>query len=437
MSNVVVIGAQWGDEGKGKVVDLLTDHADVVVRFQGGNNAGHTLVVDGQKTVLHLIPSGILHPGKVCVIGNGVVVDPEVLAREIAQLKARGLLQDDGQLVLSLDAHVIMPWHKAIDVAREQRMGDAKIGTTGRGIGPTYEDKVARRGLRIRDLLDEQRLARKVKERLATARDELSRLGASTDLDESAVVQQYSALGQTLAPYAKDASLWLHVAIKAGKSLLFEGAQGTLLDVDHGTYPFVTSSNTVAGNAATGAGVGPTAIDRVIGISKAYSTRVGGGPYPTELKEAVGEKLRQVGGEFGATTGRPRRTGWIDTLALRYAVRVNGLDGLAITKLDVLTGFPEIKIGVGYRSGQRTFEEMPSDLETLERCDAVYETVPGWTESLAGARRWSDLPKAARAYVERIAQLTGVKVIAVSVGADRGETIVLENPFQVPRAKLG
>ncbi len=433
MANVVVIGAQWGDEGKGKVVDLLTQHADVVVRFQGGNNAGHTLVVDGQKTVLHLIPSGILHSGKACVIGNGVVVDPEVLCHEISQLKSRGLLQDDGQLVLSLDAHVIMPWHKALDLAREQRMGAAKIGTTGRGIGPTYEDKVARRGLRIRDLLDPARLARKVHERLGPAREELARLGAAFEGDEAELVKKYAEFGSTLRAYARDASLWLYQAMSAGKSLLFEGAQGTLLDVDHGTYPFVTSSNTVAANAATGSGVGPTCLDRIIGISKAYSTRVGGGPYPTELKDATGEKLRQIGGEFGATTGRPRRTGWFDALALRYAARVNGLDGLAITKLDVLTGFPEIKIGIRYRCGDQVFDEMPSDLETLERCQAEYETLPGWTEKLDGIRRWDDLPRNARAYIERIAKLSGVKVIAVSVGADRGETIVLENPFLVAR----
>jgi adenylosuccinate synthase len=430
MPNVVVIGAQWGDEGKGKLVDLLTQYADVVVRFQGGNNAGHTLVVGGEKTVLHLIPSGILHPGKACVVGNGVVVDPEVFAHEVDALKKRGLLSDDAQLVLSLDAHVIMPWHKAIDVAREQRMGAGKIGTTGRGIGPTYEDKVARRGLRIRDLLDEARLARKVRERLPSVREELSRLGANVDLDEAAIVKRAAELGRKLAPFAKDASLWLHGAIKAGKSLLFEGAQGTLLDVDHGTYPFVTSSNTVAGNAATGSGVGPTTIDRVIGITKAYSTRVGGGPYPSELKDDTGERLRQIGGEFGATTGRPRRTGWIDALALRYAARVNGLDGLAMTKLDVLTGFAEVKIAVAYRCDGRTYDEMPSDLETLERCEAVYESVPGWSEKLAGARRWDDLPKNARTYIERVAQLAGVKVIAVSVGADRDETIMLENPFE-------
>jgi adenylosuccinate synthase len=430
MANVVVVGAQWGDEGKGKVVDLLTQYADAVVRFQGGNNAGHTLVVGGEKTVLHLIPAGILHEGKFCVIGNGVVADPEVLCGEIDRLKARGFLRDDAQLVLSLDAHAIMPWHKAIDQAREARAGAGKIGTTGRGIGPTYEDKVARRGLRIRDLLDEERLARRVKERLPAARDELRSLGASPDLDESRIVARHAELGRKLRPYARDASLWLHRAIGAGKALLFEGAQGTLLDVDHGTYPFVTSSNTVAGNAACGSGVGPTAIDTVIGITKAYCTRVGGGPFPTELHDATGERLRTEGHEFGATTGRPRRTGWIDVLALRYAARVNGLDGLAMTKLDVLTGFPDVKLAVGYRDGDRAVDEMPSDLEALERCQAVYQSMPGWTEKLDGARRWEELPRNARSYVERVAALAGVKVMAVSVGAERGETILLENPFR-------
>jgi adenylosuccinate synthase len=429
MPNVVVVGAQWGDEGKGKIVDLLTEHADVVVRFQGGNNAGHTLVVNGEKTVLHLIPAGILHPGKSCVIGNGVVFDPEVFVMEVDRLKSRNALADDAQLVVSLDAHVIMPWHKAIDIAREQAMGAGKIGTTGRGIGPTYEDKVARRGLRIRDLVDAARLERKVKERLPAAREELRRLGATPDLDEAAIVARYAELGRRVARYAADVSLWLHRALQNGKQLLFEGAQGTMLDVDHGTYPFVTSSNTVAGNAATGSGVGPTEIDRVIGVIKAYSTRVGGGPYPTELKDADGEQLRKIGNEFGATTGRPRRTGWMDILALRYAARVNGLDGLAMMKLDVLTGFPEVKIGVGYRAGNETFDEMPSDPETLERCTPVFETLPGWTEKLSDARRWEDLPATARRYVERVGELSGVKVIAVSVGAERGETIILENPF--------
>jgi len=429
MPNVVVIGAQWGDEGKGKVVDVLTEHADVVVRFQGGNNAGHTLVVGGEKTVLHLIPAGILHPGKTCVVGNGVVIDPEVLWSEIDKLKQRGFLQNDAQLVVSLDAHVIMPWHKAIDIAREAAAGAGKIGTTGRGIGPTYEDKVARRGLRVRDMLDEARLARKVKERVQQAREELKRLGAPAELDEAAIVREHAALGKRLAVYATDVSLWLHRALKDGKQLLFEGAQGTMLDVDHGTYPFVTSSITVAGNAVVGCGLGPRAVDYVLGITKAYSTRVGGGPYPTELKDETGERLRKIGNEFGATTGRPRRTGWLDMLALRYAARVNGLDGIAITKLDVLTGFDTLKIAVGYRIDGKVVDEMPSDPELLERAEAVYEELPGFTEKVDGLRDFEAFPKNAKAYVRRVEQLSGVKVMGLSVGADRGETIVLHNPF--------
>jgi adenylosuccinate synthase len=430
MANVVVVGAQWGDEGKGKIVDLLTQDADVVVRFQGGNNAGHTLVVGGEKTVLHLIPAGILHPGKSCVIGNGVVADPEVLVMEIDRLKARGGLKDDTQLVISLDAHVIMPWNKAIDIAREAAAGAGKIGTTGRGIGPTYEDKVARRGVRIRDLLDPARLARKVKERLPSACEELKRLGAACDLDETAIVKKYAELGQRIAVYAKDTSLWLYGALKAGKQLLFEGAQGTMLDVDHGTYPFVTSSNTVAGNAVIGCGLGPKAVDYVLGISKAYSTRVGGGPYPTELKDDTGERIRKIGNEFGATTGRPRRTGWIDVLALRYASRVNGLDSLAITKLDVLTGFDKVKICVAYELDGKRLAEMPTDLEQLERCKAIYEELPGWGEQVGHLKAWDDLPANARAFLKRIEELVGIPVTGVSVGADRGETILRKNPFK-------
>jgi adenylosuccinate synthase len=387
-------------------------------------------VVDGEKTVLHLIPAGILHPGKSCVIGNGVVLDPVVFVMEIDRLKQKGFLKDDGQLVVSLDAHVIMPWHKQIDVAREAAAGAGKIGTTGRGIGPTYEDKVARRGLRVRDLLDEARLARKVKERLGQAREELKRLGAPAEFDEAALVKEYAALGKRLATYATDVSLWLHRALKAGKQLLFEGAQGTMLDVDHGTYPFVTSSNTVAGNAVVGCGLGPRAVDYVLGITKAYSTRVGGGPYPTELKDETGERLRKIGNEFGATTGRPRRTGWLDMLALRYAARVNGLDGLAITKLDCLTGFETLKIAVAYKIDGKTYEEMPSDLELLERAEAVYEELPGFTEKVDGLRRFEDFPRNAVNYVKRVEALSGVKVMGLSVGADRGETIVLENPFR-------
>jgi adenylosuccinate synthase len=430
MPNVVVVGAQWGDEGKGKIVDLLTSYADVVVRFQGGNNAGHTLVVGGEKTVLHLIPAGILHPGKSCVIGNGVVLDPAVFVMEIDRLKQKGFLKDDGQLVLSLDAHVIMPWHKAIDIAREAAAGAGKIGTTGRGIGPTYEDKVARRGLRVRDLLDEARLARKVKERVQQAREELKRLGAPAELDEAAIVRDHAALGKRLAVYATDVSLWLDRALKAGKQLLFEGAQGTMLDVDHGTYPFVTSSNTVAGNAVVGCGLGPRAVDYVLGITKAYSTRVGGGPYPTELKDETGERLRKIGNEFGATTGRPRRCGWLDMLALRYAARVNGLDGIAITKLDVLTGFETLKIAVAYQVDGKTLDEMPSDPETLERAVPVYQELPGFTEKVDGLRDFEAFPKNAKAYVRRVEELSGVKVMGLSVGADRGETIVLHNPFR-------
>ena len=430
MPNVVVVGAQWGDEGKGKIVDLLTSHADVVVRFQGGNNAGHTLVVGGEKTVLHLIPAGILHPGKSCVIGNGVVLDPTVFVMEIDRLKQKGGLKDDAQLMLSLDAHVIMPWHKQIDIAREAAAGAGKIGTTGRGIGPTYEDKVARRGLRVRDLLDAAKLARRVRERLPSAREELVRLGATPDLDEAAIVATYTELGKRLAIYATDVSLWLHRAIKAGKQLLFEGAQGTMLDVDHGSYPYVTSSNTVAGNAVVGCGLGPGAVDYVLGITKAYSTRVGGGPYPTELKDETGERLRKIGNEFGATTGRPRRTGWLDVLALRYAARVNGLDGLAVTKLDCLTGFETLKIAVAYRIDGKTYEEMPSDPDLLERAEAVYEELPGWTEKIDGLRRFDAFPANAQAYVRRLEVLSGVKVIGLSVGADRGETILLQNPFR-------
>jgi adenylosuccinate synthase len=429
MPNVVVVGAQWGDEGKGKIVDRFTEFADVVARYQGGNNAGHTLVVGGEKTVLHLIPAGVLHEGKTCIIGNGVVVDPTVFMMEIDRLKQKGYLADDSQLVLSLDAHVIMPWHKAVDIARESAMGAGKIGTTGRGIGPTYEDKVARRGIRVRDLLDPAKLARRVNERLPVAQDELRRLGAEAVLDADSITREYAALGKRVAVYAKDASRVLHGLIQQGKSVLFEGAQGTMLDVDHGTYPFVTSSNTVAANAATGTGVGPTSIDEVIGIAKAYSTRVGGGPYPTEQKGPVGEELRRIGQEFGATTGRPRRTGWFDAVAMRYAARVNGLHGLAIMKLDVLSGFPELHVAVAYKLDGKTIDEMPGDPEDLERCEPVYESFPGWTEPLKGIRSWDGLPAAARSYVKRLEVLTGVPVIAVSVGPDREETILLRNPF--------
>ncbi len=437
MPNVVVVGAQWGDEGKGKVVDLLTQHAQVVVRFQGGNNAGHTLVVGGEKTILTLIPSGILHAGKTCVIGNGVVLDPSVLVAEIDALRARGVIRSEAQLIVSESAHVIFPWHKHLDALREKARGASPIGTTGRGIGPAYEDKVARRGIRVRDLLDAGRLQRKVEERLTAALDELRVLAGRAEtelppLDAATIAREYAAFGVRLRPHVRDASLYLHGEARAGARILFEGAQGTLLDVDHGTYPFVTSSNCVAGNAAVGSGLGPTAIDRVVGISKAYTTRVGGGPFPTELKDAVGERLRKIGDEFGSVTGRPRRCGWLDGVVLRYAARVNGLSGLALTKLDVLSGLEKLQLCTAYALGGAETKDFPSDIDDLAQVSPVYETLEGWEERLAGARTFDQLPAAARAYVRRVEEVAGVPVVCISVGAERGETILLNNPFEQP-----
>ena len=430
MSNVVIVGAQWGDEGKGKIVDLFTSWADVVVRYQGGANAGHTLVVGGTKTVLHLVPSGVLHPGKRCFIGNGVVVDPEALWQEIDVLKSRGLLVEPQQLVVSENAHVILPYHKRIDIGREEKSGRKKIGTTGRGIGPCYEDKVARRGIRMRDLLKPEVLRERLKERIGEANAQIAALGGE-QVKLEAVHADAVKLGQKLAEYVGDASEKLAHEVERGKAVLFEGAQGTLLDVDHGTYPYVTSSNTVAGNAAVGAGLGPTSIHSVIGITKAYTTRVGNGPLPTELDDATGERLRTVGAEFGATTGRPRRCGWMDALVLRYAARVNGLSGLALTKLDVLTGFDKVQVAVAYKlpSG-KTLQEFPSDPELLASAQPVYEELPGWKEPIGDVRQYEELPANARRYVERVEQLVGVEAIAVSVGAERAQTIVRKNPFR-------
>lgn len=434
MPNVVVVGAQWGDEGKGKVVDLLTEHAQVVVRYQGGNNAGHTLVVGGQKTVLHLIPSGILHPGKTCVIGNGCVVDPTVLMKEIDGLRAKGPLTP-AQLVVSEHAHVICPWHKHLDALRERARGASAIGTTGRGIGPAYEDKVARRGIRLRDLLDVERLRRRVKERIPLAIGELGQLARAAKaeeplLDPEAIIAEYASLGARLKEFISDTSVFLAQQVRKGARVLFEGAQGTLLDIDHGTYPYVTSSNTVAANAAVGSGLGPTAIDRVLGISKAYTTRVGAGPFPTELNDEQGERLRKVGDEFGSTTGRPRRCGWLDTVVLRYAARVNGLWALALTKMDVLSGFSTLQICTGYELDGKRVDEFPTDLEDLSRVRPIYEELPGWEQSLAGARTVEDLPAAAQRYVRRIEEIVGIPVVCISVGAERGETILVANPFR-------
>ena len=430
MANVVVIGAQWGDEGKGKVVDIYTEFADDVVRYQGGNNAGHTLVVGDEKVILHLIPSGILHAGKRCVIGNGVVLDPEVFIMEITKLKGNGYLKDDKSLLLSEALHIIMPYHKRIDIARERKSGSKKIGTTGRGIGPAYEDKIGRRGIRLMDLLDEKAFTRKVKEVLEEKNLILTQLLGDKPFTFEEIYNEYMGYAETLRKYAADTSLLLHKEIKAGKSILFEGAQGTLLDVDHGTYPYVTSSSTCSGGACTGSGVSPREIHEVIGISKAYATRVGSGPFPTELEDETGEMLRQAGREFGSTTGRPRRCGWFDALVARYAVRVNGLSGIAITKLDVLSGLETVKVCTGYSYQGGVLDEIPASLEVMEQCTPIYEELPGWSEDITGAKSLSDLPETARTYVARIEELSGAPVVLVSVGPRRDETIVLRNPFE-------
>jgi adenylosuccinate synthase len=430
MANVAIIGAQWGDEGKGKIVDLFTDHADVIVRFQGGNNAGHTLVVDGKKTVLHLVPSGALHPNKLCVIGNGVVVDPAVLIEEIEGLKAGGHLQDDGLLRISEEAHLIMPYHKAIDLARERLRGEGMIGTTGRGIGPAYEDKVARVGIRFIDLLEEETFQEKLRRNIDEKNIYLRAILKEKALDFNEIYDGFIAYREKLKPYVTDTSLLLDGQIRAGKNVMFEGAQGTLLDVDHGTYPFVTSSSTVAGNVCSGAGVGPRQVHQVIGISKAYTTRVGAGPFPTELFGPEGEILRREGVEFGATTGRSRRCGWLDTVAVRHAVRVNGITGIALTKLDVLTGFEKIPVCTAYRFGRQTLTEFPASLKIMQGVKPIYENMDGWSEPLTEARKFSDLPTNAQNYVRRIGKILDCEIILVSVGPGREQTVVLKNPFQ-------
>jgi len=428
MANVVVVGAQWGDEGKGKVVDIYTEYADEIVRYQGGNNAGHTLVVGDEKVVLHLIPSGVLHAGKRCVIGNGVVLDPEVFIMEVNRLKAAGRLEDDSTLLLSESLHIIMPYHKAIDIAREAKSGDKKIGTTGRGIGPCYEDKIGRRGVRLMDLIDPVAFSRKLRENLEEKNAILERLGEEP-LNYNEIYRTYQDFAEILKKYMADTSLVLSKSVAAGKKLLFEGAQGTLLDVDHGTYPFVTSSSTCAGGAATGTGVSPREIHEVVGISKAYVTRVGSGPFPTELLEETGEKLRQIGGEFGATTGRPRRCGWFDAMVIRYAVRINGLTGIALTKLDVLSGFETIKVCTGYTFEGQELETLPAKLETFENCVPVYEELPGWNTDITGVRSFDQLPENAKKYVKRLEELAGCPIVMVSVGPRRDQTMMLKNPF--------
>ena len=425
--NLCVLGAQWGDEGKGKIVDLLTPEFSIVARYQGGHNAGHTVYANGRKFVLHLIPSGILHDGVICIIGNGVVVDPLALFAELDELAGMGI-DVTGRLLVSDKAHLILPYHREIELLAEARRGEQKIGTTSRGIGPAYEDKIARRGIRVGDLADESGnggLAAAVRENVAAR----NRVVGNTDLRASEVLDGLRAHWTRLRPLVADTSLYLHQAMTAGKRVMFEGAQGTLLDIDHGTYPFVTSSNATAGGAATGLGVGPGAIGRVLGVAKAYTTRVGGGPLPTELTGEMGERLRETGQEYGASTGRPRRCGWYDAVAVRYAARVNGLHSLAITKLDVLDGIGELQVCTGYRCGNQTLTEMPGDIAQLSQCEAIYETITGWDAPTRGITEYDALPDKAKRYIARLEEISGVPASIISTGSAREHTIIRKDTF--------
>jgi adenylosuccinate synthase len=426
--NVVVLGTQWGDEGKGKIVDLLTENVTAVVRFQGGHNAGHTLVIGGQKTVLHLIPSGVLREGVLCLIGNGVVLSPEALLAEMAELEARGVPVRE-RLRLSPACPLILPYHAALDIARETARGDAKIGTTGRGIGPAYEDKAARRGLRLGDLRNASRFETKLRDVMDYHNFVLREYYKAPEIDVQQTLDQSLRHGEALLPMMADVPALLHEYRMAGKRILFEGAQGALLDIDHGTYPFVTSSNTTAGGTATGSGFGPLYLDYVLGITKAYTTRVGSGPFPTELFDEVGAHLARRGHEFGATTGRPRRCGWFDAVSLREVVRINSVSGLCITKLDVLDGLETINMCVGYEDSSGHIVGTPRDSADFESLVPIYETVAGWEGSTLGITEWGQLPLNARRYIDRIAEVVGVGVDIVSTGPDRTETIVLRDPF--------
>jgi adenylosuccinate synthase len=428
VANVVIVGTQWGDEGKGKIVDLLAENADFVVRFQGGNNAGHTMVVEGEQFIFHLLPSGILQ-GKTCAIGNGVVVDPGVLLDELDRLSNRNIEIDPQKFIISERAHLIMPYHKAVDAARENFKGDKKIGTTGRGIGPAYEDKATRRGIRFVDLLDPDVFVEKVTTILDEKNFYLKNYLSYETLDAESIIQPYREYADRLAPYVTNVSVVLSQAIKSGQQILFEGAQGTHLDIDHGTYPYVTSSNTLAGNACCGAGVGPKQIDEVIGIVKAYTTRVGQGPFPSELFDAIGDKIQEKGAEFGATTGRRRRCGWLDTVLLRNAARLNGLSNIAITKLDVLGEIDTLKICTAYDYQGETLMDFPASLDVLAKCKPIYETLPGWSEDISIIKKFDDLPQNVKNYLKRVEKLIETKVSIVSVSPERDATIVLKNPF--------
>jgi adenylosuccinate synthase len=427
---VVIVGTQWGDEGKGKVVDLLTAGADLVVRFQGGNNAGHTLVVQGEQTICHLIPSGILHEDKRCLIGNGVVVAPDVLLSEMEDLAGKGVQVTPERLSLSEKAHLIMPYHTAMDLAREAAKGKQKIGTTGRGIGPCYEDKAGRVGIRAIDLLEPETLAEKIKGNLVEKNFYLKGYLNAEPLEFQPIFDEYLGYAERLEPFIADVSLEIDRAVRAGKRILFEGAQGTHLDIDHGTYPFVTSSNPVAGTACAGSGVGPDKLGHIVGIVKAYTTRVGSGPFTTELLDETGDYIQERGAEFGATTGRRRRCGWLDLVMVRDSVRLNGLTSLAITKLDVLSGLETLKICIGYELDGTMTETRPASLKRLGRCAPIYESMPGWKEDISSVRAFHDLPEATRNYLRRIEEITEVPISIVSVGPMRDQTIVLTDPFK-------
>jgi adenylosuccinate synthase len=434
LANVIVIGAQWGDEGKGKITDLLSKSADVVVRYQGGVNAGHTVVVQGQTFKLHLIPSGILYPDTECIIGCGTVIDPKVLIEELDQLEALNI--STRNLLISETAHVTMPYHRLIDKASEERRGDHKIGTTGRGIGPTYADKSERTGIRVLDLMNPKGLRKQLNWSINYKNVILEKLYNLPPLDPEAVIEEYLGYAERLRPHVVDSSLRIYDAILHKRNILFEGAQGTLLDLDHGTYPYVTSSNPVAGGACVGTGVGPTMIDRVIGVAKAYTTRVGEGPFPTELHGTLGELLCDRGAEFGTTTGRKRRCGWFDAVIGRYAVRINGMDCLAITKLDVLDELEEIKVCVAYEIDGQRCENFPSSARVFARCQPIYKTLPGWQQSTASCRNLEDLPKQALDYLKFLAELMEVPIAIVSLGASRDQTIIVEDPIHGPKRAL-
>jgi adenylosuccinate synthase len=435
MANIIVVGTQWGDEGKGKIVDLLTSEADVVARYQGGNNAGHTVVIGGQQHILHLIPSGILHPGKKCVIGNGVVIDPAAMLEEMDGVIAKGLVLE-GNLMISKRAHVIMPYHKVLDGASEVKKGGNKIGTTGRGIGPCYVDKMARNGVRVSDLIDEERLREKVLHNVAEVNELLRSIYDMEPLDAEKIIAEYNAYGKRLKPFIADTSLMLQKANKDKKNILFEGAQGTMLDIDHGTYPFVTSSSSTAGGACTGTGFGPTNIDGVLGVVKAYTTRVGAGPFPTELNDKMGDLLQSRGREFGATTGRRRRCGWFDAVVVRYAAMINGLTGLFLTKLDVLDECDKIYICNAYRYKNDILRDMPCEPDVFAKCEPIYEEVPGWMAKTLGVTEFAKLPQAAQDYVNRLRDDVGVEFAIISTGPDRDETIINYNPFSWNREVL-